>query len=212
MLRRQQKDTARQIHLDLTGEGTAISQVTVAHWMARLGISRRRDIDPGGYTNRRVNKIVARYPGQMIHLDVKKLGRIPDEGDWRAHGRGSEQAKAVNRAKSKGARAGYVYLDSAIDGFSRMAYTEPLVNKTARGIIGFWSRARAFFRAHGIHRITRVVTDSGSNYRAKDFHRAVLGTPANINESSRTPQAQRTGRATNRIPAGGLLYAREWTS
>ncbi len=165
-LRRKQKWTARQIHLELVREGHRISPVTVARWLRKLGISRRRDIDPTGATNRST-RIVARYPGHMIHLDVKKVGRIPDGGGWRAHGRGSEAAKAADRAKTKGARAGYAYLHSAIDGFSRLAYTEVLPNETSATTIGFWARARAFFAAHGIHRITRVVTYNGPNYRAK---------------------------------------------
>ncbi|MFB7110756.1 hypothetical protein [Streptomyces sp. NPDC056190] len=45
----------------------------------------------------------------MVHLDVKKVGRIPDDGGWRAHGRDSEQAKAAQRAKTAGAKGGYVY-------------------------------------------------------------------------------------------------------
>ena len=175
-LRRTRKWTARKIHLELVGEGHQISPVTVARWLRQLGISRRRGIHPSGASNRVITKIVARYPGQMVHLDVKKVGRIPDCGGWRTHGRGSDQAKAVERAKAKGARAGYVYLHSAIDGFSRLAYTEALPNETAKATIGFWARGRVFFTAHGITRITRVVTDNGSNYRAKDLHRTVLGT------------------------------------
>ena len=60
----------------------------------------------------------------MIHLDVKKLGRIPPGGGWRAHGRGTPEAKASKRGK--GTRVGYTYLHTAIDGFSRLAYTEAL--------------------------------------------------------------------------------------
>ena len=61
-----------------------------------------------------------------------------------------------------GARAGYVYLHSAVDGFSRLAYTEHLPDETAATAVGFWASARAWFTAHGITRITRVVTDNGS--------------------------------------------------
>src|SRR5699024_4565174 len=93
-LRRTPKWTARQIHLELTREGHTIAPVTVARWWRRLGISRRRDIDPTGATNRAGQRIMARYRGHMVHLDVKKVGRIPDGGGWRAHGRGSAQAKA----------------------------------------------------------------------------------------------------------------------
>lgn len=77
-LRRAHKWTARQIHLELTHTGHRVSLVTVARWLVRLGINRRRDIDPDGSTNRRAGRITARYPGHMVHLDVKKVGRIPD--------------------------------------------------------------------------------------------------------------------------------------
>lgn len=62
----------------------------------------------------------------MVYLDVEKVGRIPDGGGWRIHGRDSDQAKMAGRAKSEGARRGDTYLHSAIDGFSPLSYTEPL--------------------------------------------------------------------------------------
>src|SRR5665647_1208243 len=112
----------RQIALELRGRGHVVSVATVGRWLVRLGINRRRDIDPDGSTNRTPGKITARYPGHMVHLDVKKVGRIPDGGGWRAHGRGSAADKAAQRAKAKGTPAGYVYLHSAVDGYSRLAY------------------------------------------------------------------------------------------
>jgi len=132
-LRPTHKWTARQIHLELVREGHQIASVTVARWLRRLGISRRRDIDPTGATNRSARRIVARYPGHMIHLDVKKVGRISDGGGWRAHGRGSEAAKAVERAKTKGARAAYVYLHSVVDGFSGLVHRPRHQPHHARG-------------------------------------------------------------------------------
>ncbi|PFG33040.1 IS481 family transposase [Sanguibacter antarcticus] len=212
-LRRTHKWTARQIHLELVREGHQISPVTVSRWLRRLGISRRRDIDPSGATNRVVRKIVARYPGHMVHLDVKKVGRIPDGGGWRTHGRGSDQAKAVERAKTKGSRAGSIYLHSAIDGYSRLAYTEALPNETAATTIAFWARARAFFTAHGITRFTRVVTDNGSNYRARHFHRTIAGTAARHQRiRPHTPKHNGKVERYNRTLAEELLYATEWTS
>ena len=139
--------------------------MTAGRWLRRPGVSHRPDIDPTGATNRAA-KIVARGPGHMVHLDVEKVGRIPGGGGWRAHGRGSDQAKAAGRATTKGAKAGYVYLHSAIDRFSPLAFTEALPNESAVTTIGFWKRACAFFPAHAMARITRGVTDNGSNYRA----------------------------------------------
>jgi hypothetical protein len=111
----------------------------------------------------------------MIHIDVKKVGRIPDGGGWRVHGRGTDQAKAVARAKKRGTRTGYVYLHSAIDGYSRLAYTEALPDEKAATAIAFLHRARTWFAAHGITRIGRIVTDNGACYRAEAFARALLG-------------------------------------
>ncbi len=108
---------------------------------------------------------------------MKKVGRIPDGGGWRAHGngngngngrgRGRSADRAARRTKTKGAKAGYVYLHSAIDGFSRLAYTEPLDKETATTAIGLF--VRAFFQAHGIGPITRVIIDNGSCSRAAAF-------------------------------------------
>ncbi len=75
-------------------------------------------------------KITARAPGHMVHLDVKKIGKIPDGGGPRAHGRGTEAARAVRAVRAAkhgpGAKVGYTSLHSAIDGHTRLAYTEAL--------------------------------------------------------------------------------------
>ena len=211
--RRTHKWTARQIHLELIRTGHTVSLATVSRWLVRLGINRRRDIDPDGQTNRTTTAITARYPGHMVHLDVKKVGRIPDGGGWRAHGRGSAQDKAARRAKTTGARAGYVYLHSAIDGYSRLAYTEHLADEKAVTTIGFFHRARAFFAAHGIVRLTRVVTDNGANYRAGAFARTVVAV-ASRHQRIRPHTPKHNGKVEryNRTLAEELLYARTWNS
>jgi hypothetical protein len=65
-----------------------------------------RFIDPSGETNREIKTITAKHPGHMIHLDIRKVARIPDGGGWRAHGKNSPEARAATRAKTRGARAG----------------------------------------------------------------------------------------------------------
>lgn len=211
--RREHKWTARQIHLELTRTGHRVSLATVSRWLVRLGINRRADIDPDGSSNRQRRTITARYPGHMVHLDVKKVGRIPDGGGWRAHGRGSAADKAAQRAKAKGARAGYVYLHSAVDGYSRLAYTEHLPDEKAITTIGFFHRARAFFAAHGIRRLVRVVTDNGANYKAHAFVRTVTAF-ASRHQRIRPYTPRHNGKVEryNRILAEELLYARVWTS
>jgi transposase InsO family protein len=214
--RRERKWSARTIATELAAVGHRVSAATVGRWFVRLGINRRRDLDPGGDTNRRPAKITARYPGHMIHLDVKKVGRIPDGGGWRAHGRGSAGDRAAQRAKAKkhgGARAGYVYLHSAVDGYSRLAYTEHLGDETAATTIGFFHRARAFFAAHGIGRIVRVVTDNGPNYRAGAFVRTVSAFASrHYRIRPYTPRHNGKVERYQRILADELLYARTWTS
>lgn len=176
-----------------------------------LGLDHRKFIDPSGESNRATRTITAHRPGHMVHVDVKKVGRIPEGGGWRAHRKGSPEAKAVERAKTKGARAGYVYLHSAVDGYSRLAYTGALPDEKAITAIGFVNRARVFFSAHGIDRITRLVTDNGACYRAADFAKALHG----ARHQRVTPYAPRhNGKAEryNRILAEEFLYARTWTS
>ncbi|MCV7508287.1 IS481 family transposase, partial [Micrococcus luteus] len=110
--------SARRIHHHLVSEGHRVCLRTVGRWLHRLGISRLPDLAPTGEDLRqRPQKITARGPGHMVHLDVKKIGRIPDGGGWRAHGRDSENARAAKRGL--GRRVGYTYLHSAIDGYTR---------------------------------------------------------------------------------------------
>lgn len=189
-LRRSRKWSASRIAFQLGLRGVPISRRTVSRHLVVLGLNRRRFIDPNGDLNRvpRVPRVItARWPGHMIHVDVKKVGRIPNGGGWRVHGKGSAQAKAVASATKAGTRAGYVYLHSAVDGFSGLAYTEALDNEKAITAIGFMHRARVWFAVHGITRIQRIVTDNGSCYRAKDF--AHVLTAHAINSSRPTPRA-----------------------
>jgi transposase len=157
--RRDKKWSGQRITHELVGLGVAINRRTVTRHLARLGLGQRRFLDPSGESNRAPGKITARWPGHMVHLDVKKVGRIPNGGGWRIHGRDSAQHRAVDRAKTAGTRAGYVYLHSIVDGFSRLAYTEPLDDEKGATAAGFLARAKIWFAAHGITHIHRVVTD-----------------------------------------------------
>lgn len=209
-LRPTHKWNAARIAFELAQAGTPISRRTVSRHLAEIGINRRRFIDPNGESNRQQRKIHARRPGHMIHVDVKKVGRIPDGGGWRAHGRGSAQAKAVNR-RMKTERRGYVYLHSAIDGYSRLAYTEALPDEKAVTAIAFLHRARTRLAAHGITRIERTVTDNDACYRAESFTRTLLGA-RHQRIAPYTPRHNGKVERYNRILAEEFLYARTWTS
>jgi len=96
---------AERITDDLVSIGLVIDRRTVSRHLTRLGLGKRRFIDPGGENNRKPGKITARRPGHMVHLDVKKVGRIPDgRGCW-IHGRDNDQAKVANRAIRPGRSA-----------------------------------------------------------------------------------------------------------
>ncbi|SNR95053.1 Integrase core domain-containing protein [Haloechinothrix alba] len=159
-LRREHKVGPVQLVGTLAEEGIILPASTIYRILVRHSLSRLRDLDVDGQDLR---EPVVRYewdrPGDLVHVDVKKIGRIPDGGGWRVHGRGSTQHKATSRAKSAGARAGYVYLHSAVDDHSRLAYTEELADEAGATAAGFWQRAVTFFRRHGITRIHRALTD-----------------------------------------------------
>ena len=173
-LRREHKVGPVQLVGLLAEEHLELPASTIYRILVRHGISRLRDLDVSGEDLR---EPVVRYewarPGDLVHVDVKKIGRIPDGGGWRVHGRGSTQHKATGRAKSAGARAGYVYLHSAVDDHSRLAYTEELLDEKGATAAGFWERAVKFFRRHGIKRIRRVLTDNGACYRSLLFNAAL---------------------------------------
>ncbi len=210
-MRREHKWPASRIAFELNAEGIIISRRTTTRLLAQLGLNRRKFIDPNGQTNREPRRITAKRPGHMVHLDVKKVGRIPDGGGWRVHGKGSEQAKAVDRSKKRGTRAGYVFLHSAIDGYSRLAYTEALDNEQALTAVGFLERARKWFAAHGITKIERIVTDNGACYRANAFRGALAGSRQQ-RIAPYTPQHNGKIERYNRILAEEFLYARTWNS
>ncbi|MCP2256246.1 leucine-zipper of insertion element IS481 [Prauserella aidingensis] len=89
-LRRQRKYSARRIATALSAEGITISVRTIGRRLLDLGLNRRRFIDPTGDTNRQPRRINARWPGHMMHVDVKTAGQIPDGGGRRVHGKGSD--------------------------------------------------------------------------------------------------------------------------
>ncbi|MDF6103111.1 IS481 family transposase [Gordonia hongkongensis] len=210
--RREHKWSAQRITDELADLGFTINRRTVTRHLARLGLGRRRFIDPGGDNNRKPGKINARWPGHMVHLDVKKVGRIPDGGGWRIHGRDSDQAKTVDRAKSAGAKRGYTYLHSAVDGFSRLSYTEPLPDEKGATAAAFLARAKVWFAAHGITHIHRVVTDNGACYRSGDFARIVGRRTRHQKTKPYTPRHNGKVERYQRILAEELLYAREFNS
>jgi transposase InsO family protein len=133
---------------------------TVGRVLARHGVAHLAAIDPiTGERIRSSRRSENRYehptPGAMIHVDVKKLGRIPAGGGWRAHGR----SEAV-----RGRGNGYDFVHTAIDDHTRLAYSEIHPDEKDATSAGFLHRALAWFAAHGV-RVRRVLTDNALVYR-----------------------------------------------
>jgi transposase InsO family protein len=125
---------------------------TIYGVLGRHHLSRLADTD-------RASGVVVRYqrehPGELVHLDLKKLGRIPDGGGHRAHGRAA--------ATPRGRGIGDDYLHSAVDDRSRVAFSQILADESAVTAAGFLVEAAAFFADHGVT-IQRVLTDNAKAY------------------------------------------------
>jgi transposase InsO family protein len=137
---------------------------TVGRILARHDVPHLAVIDPiTGEPVRSSRRSGNRYehptPGSMIHVDVKKLGRIPTGGGWRLHGRAATVAH-----KHKPVKIGYDYVHTAIDDHTRLAYSEVLPDEKDHTCAGFLHRALAWFATHGI-RVRRVLTDNALVYR-----------------------------------------------
>lgn len=213
-MRRKHRVGPVQLVSKLAAEGIAVPASTIWRILVRHGISRLRDLDLDGADLREpARRYEWHAPGEMIHVDVKKIGRIPDGGGWRVHGRGSAQHKATARAKNAGARAGYVYLHSAVDDHSRLAYTEEHIDEKGATAAGFWDRAVKFFRRHGIRRIRRVLTDNGACYRSLLFG-AALTRSRTRHKRTRPYRPQTNGKVERyqRTLAAEWAYSRPWVS
>ncbi|MDA2895519.1 IS481 family transposase [Mycolicibacterium sp. BiH015] len=137
---------------------------TVSRVLIRRQVPHLRDCDPmTGQVIRASKSTAVRYernrPGELVHMDVKKLGRIPDGGGWRAHGRG--RAPDRNRRSSNG----FDYIHSMVDDHSRLAYSEILPDEKGPTCAAFLHRAAEHFRAHGITVIEQIMTDNAWAYR-----------------------------------------------
>ena len=146
---------AHQLHM---------SSSTVYRVLRRLRLNRLAWLDrPSGQVIRRFEH---ERPGDLVHMDIKKLGRIPDGGGWRAHGRGQDSHNGHSRV-------GYGYVHSVVDDHSRVAYSEVLADERKSTVLAFWWRACSWLAEHGIA-VRAVLTDNGPAYRSTDFARACL--------------------------------------
>jgi transposase InsO family protein len=194
------------------GYHLGIPRSTVGRVLARYQMPRLTQLDRStGLPVRSTRPI--RYevasPGQLVHVDIKKLGRIPDGGGHRMLGR--RAGKKNNDGHGRGGR-GYSFLHHAVDDHSRLAYSEILSDERTTTATGFWERANAFFTAAGIT-VTAVMTDNGSCYRSRDFTAALNLTDIK-HRRTRAYRPQTNGKVErfNRTLAAEWAYAATYTS
>jgi len=135
---------------------------TVHRVLVRHGINRLRWMDRP--TGRVIRRIETSRCGELIHIDVKKLARIPDGG-------GHKMLGDIHGRPNQRQRVGYTHIHSAIDAYSRLAYSEFAAPESAISCTGFLERALGFFADHGIT-IERILTDNGVGYRSNLWARA----------------------------------------
>ena len=149
---------------DWLGPELGLPARTVSRILRRQGIPRLAVCDPMTGEVIRASKTTAvRYerarPGELVHMDVKKIGRIPDGGGWRAHGRQIGRTTAQKKA-----RIGFDYIHSVVDDHSRLAYCEILTDEKAATCTAFLTRAVEYFADRGITQIDAVMTDNHWSY------------------------------------------------
>jgi transposase InsO family protein len=137
-----------------------VPPATVYRILVRHAMNRLRWMDRA--TGRVIRRIETSRPGELVHIDVKKLAVIPPGGGHKKLGREARTGSVAKRG------LGYNYIHTAIDAYSRLAYSEILENETIATCVPFLQRAVAWFAAHGIT-IERVLTDNGNGYRSFDW-------------------------------------------
>jgi transposase InsO family protein len=161
---------------DWIGPELGVPPRTVSRVLRRHGAPYLRECDPMTGEVIRASKTTAvRYerdrPGELVHVDVKKIGKIPDGGGWKAHGRQIGKTSAQRKA-----RIGFDYVHSMVDDHTRLAYSEILPDEKGPTCAGFILRAAAYFAAFGITRIERVLTDNHWSYRRSTDVADAIGT------------------------------------
>jgi transposase InsO family protein len=167
-----------------------VATATAARHLKRHGLSRLQALDPSEPARRYQRQA----PGELVHLDVKKLGRIERIG---------HRITGDRRHSTRG--AGWEFVHVAIDDASRLAYIEILPDERKASAIAFLERALAWFRGFGIE-VARIMTDNGSAYRAREF--AAACRRRGIRHLFTRPYTPRTNGKAERFIQTAL---REWS-
>jgi transposase InsO family protein len=194
-----------------------LNPATVHRVLTRYGLARLAHLDRA--TGRPVRRYEHPAPGDLVHVDVKKLGNIPDGGGHRVHGRAiGRRNSAAHRDPARPRKVpgrpnlGYGYLHTAIDDHSRLAYTEILPDERKHTAAAFWQRAQAFFTDAGIT-VRRVLTDNGSAYRSR-LWRDTLTAAGIAHKRTRPFRPQTNGKVEryHRTLLDEWAYARPYAS
>ncbi|WP_129339954.1 IS481 family transposase [Cellulomonas endophytica] len=182
---------------------STVHRVLVRHGMPRLAWLDR----PTGEPVRRYERA---RPGELVHVDVKKIGRLRPGGGWRVLGRDSPEHRRARNAS----RVGYEYVHCAIDDHTRLAYAEIHPDERADTCAAFLRRAAAWFAEHGVPRIERVMTDNALTYRRSAAWRQALHDLGASPRFTRRYRPQTNGKAErfNRTLLEEWAYARPFTS
>ena len=178
-----------------------VPRSTIGDVLRRHGLSRLRDRDrPTGIPIRYVRE----RPGELLHLDVKKLGRIPAGGGHRVRGRGYGTPRA---------HAGYDYVHGALDDASRVAYVDVFADERGVTCARFLREAGAYFARLGV-RIERVMTDNAKNYTTSSAFAGALADLGARHKTTRPFRPQTNGKSErfNRTMLDEWAYARAYTS
>jgi transposase InsO family protein len=142
-------------------EALRMPETTVSGILTRIGMGRlgRLGLEPAERYERK-------RPGELVHVDVKKLGRIEGGAGWRVRNRKKHYNRTfTDRDGHVRSTVGWEYVHVAVDDATRLAYVEVLADEKAKSAIAFLGRAIRFFRRYGI-RVERVLTDNGPAYRS----------------------------------------------
>jgi transposase InsO family protein len=132
-------------------EAVGLSRATVARTLRQLGMARLAALEPPAHGRR----YEWARPGQLLHLDIKKLGRIGQVG---------HRITGDRRTRMRG--IGWEFVHVCVDDCSRVAYVEVLPDERSVTVAGFLRRALTWFRGRGVQ-VRRILTDNGSAYRSR---------------------------------------------